>query len=202
MGLIDNLRRVGGIVKNRLASAVGAIRTQARAISVRVPRSLRLTARAARLTSPLGIGITAATFAPSIVRFVRRGLTPARQAVTRGIAFVGGQRVVTAAGAGGIVGALSSRKSGSPTRPSEVASVPTRRKPVKRRPTARRKPVKRRKKRIPAHRHRVVSVPVRRKKRKKATHRSPRHRGHKRVSFTTADGKKVSFLANPKARHR
>lgn len=32
------------------------------------------------------------------------------------------------------------------------------------------------------------------KRRKRVTHRSPRHKGHKRVSFTTADGKRVSFL--------
>lgn len=30
-------------------------------------------------------------------------------------------------------------------------------------------------------------------KRKKKTHRSPRHRGHKFVTFTTKDGKKVKF---------
>lgn len=36
-------------------------------------------------------------------------------------------------------------------------------------------------------------------KRKKVTHRSPRHKGHKRVSFTTAGGKKVSFLVKKKA---
>jgi len=32
-----------------------------------------------------------------------------------------------------------------------------------------------------------------RKKRKKVTHSSPRHRGHKMVTFTTKDGKKVRF---------
>lgn len=36
------------------------------------------------------------------------------------------------------------------------------------------------------------------KKRKKVTHRSPRHSGHKRVTFTTKDGKKVSFLVAKK----
>lgn len=42
------------------------------------------------------------------------------------------------------------------------------------------------------------------KRRKKITHRSPRHKGHKRVSFTTADGKKVNFLVRRKGgkRHR
>lgn len=32
------------------------------------------------------------------------------------------------------------------------------------------------------------------KRRKKITHRSPRHKGHKRVSFTTKDGRRVNFL--------
>ena len=68
------------------------------------------------------------------------------------------------------------------------------------RPTVKRKKRKV-KRRIPAHRHKVISVPVRRRK-KARTHRSPRHTGHKRVSFTTKDGQKVSFLSNPKARHR
>jgi len=31
------------------------------------------------------------------------------------------------------------------------------------------------------------------KRRKKVTHRSPRHKGHKVVTFTTKDGKKVRF---------
>lgn len=37
---------------------------------------------------------------------------------------------------------------------------------------------------------------TRRKKRK--THASPRHKGHKRVTFTTKGGKKVRFLVKPK----
>lgn len=197
MGLIDKLRKVGGIVKNRLASATGALR----GIVARLPAPIRRLAR----RTPVGLALTAAAFAPQI----RRGLTFGRAAITRGIAFVGGQRVVTAAGAGGVVGILTGRKKGEPIRPSEAQPVARpRRVTTKRRPTrrpAKRKPVRRRKKRIPTHRHRVVSIPVRRRKRKTAkrrTHRSPRHRGHKRVSFTTADGRKVSFLANPKARHR
>jgi len=36
---------------------------------------------------------------------------------------------------------------------------------------------------------------------KKRTHASPRHRGHKRVSFTTASGKKVNFLVG-KRKHK
>lgn len=44
---------------------------------------------------------------------------------------------------------------------------------------------------------------VSRKRRAKRTHASPRHRGHKRVSFTTKDGKRVSFLVKKKAkRHK
>jgi len=200
MGLIDKLRSVSGIIKNRLASATGALR----GLVSRLPAPIRRVARLGRLTSPLGIGITAATFAPTIARFVRRGLAPARQAVTRGVAFVGGQRVVTAAGAGGVVGILSGRKKGEVDRVIgqsrfDAPGTRARRKAAKRKPTK-----KRRKKRIPAHGHRVVSVrrSTTKKRRKKRTHSSPRHRGHTRVKFTTADGRKVSFLANPKARHR
>lgn len=40
-------------------------------------------------------------------------------------------------------------------------------------------------------------------KRKRVTHRSPRHKGHKKVSFTTKTGKRVSFLVKkPKHTHR
>jgi len=37
-----------------------------------------------------------------------------------------------------------------------------------------------------------------RKAKKRISHASPRHRGHKRVSFTTAGGKKVNFLVRMK----
>lgn len=40
-----------------------------------------------------------------------------------------------------------------------------------------------------------------RKTGKRKTHRSPRHKGHKRVSFTTAGGKKVNFLVG-KRKHK
>jgi len=41
------------------------------------------------------------------------------------------------------------------------------------------------------------------KRRKKITHRSPRHKGHKKVSFITKTGKRVSFLVKkPKHTHR
>lgn len=243
MALIDRLRRVGGIAKNRLASSVGALRgiggrvfrtarAQARGLSVRVPRILGLTARAARLTTPLGLGITAATFAPQILR----GGRVLGQAIGRGIAFFGGRQVVTAGAAGGIAGLLT-RTRGGVNRPSERIQSPfgtgRRVDPVtgismpagaRRRTGSRPSPASRRRapgtardraaiarrqrrgrrKRIPTHRHKVISVPVRRRRKtgKRRTHRSPRHRGHKRVSFKTADGRKVSFLANPKARHR
>lgn len=36
------------------------------------------------------------------------------------------------------------------------------------------------------------------KKKKRVTHRSPRHKGHKRVTFTTKDGQKVKFLVRKK----
>lgn len=40
----------------------------------------------------------------------------------------------------------------------------------------------------------------RRRHKKGVSHRSPRHRGHKRVSFTTKGGKRVSFLVKPRRR--
>lgn len=55
------------------------------------------------------------------------------------------------------------------------------------------------KKRKARRRKRVAKVKRRVKKRKKITHRSPRHKGHKRVSFTTASGQKVNFLVKKKA---
>ena len=38
------------------------------------------------------------------------------------------------------------------------------------------------------------------RKKKRVSHRSPRHKGHKRVSFTTASGQKVNFLVKKKVR--
>jgi len=211
MALIDRLRRAGGIIKNRLASATGALR----AIVRRVPAPLRRVARLGRVTTPIGAAITAATFAPQIAR----GIRTTAEVLARGAAFVGGRRVVTAAAAGGVAGALGSRKSGQPTRPSEgLQSFPITQpraapRAAPRAPTVRRAPARRaaaparraparRRRRIPAHGHRVVSTGRRAPaRRKRATHRSPRHKGHKRVSFTTKDGRKVSFLSNPRARH-
>lgn len=40
-----------------------------------------------------------------------------------------------------------------------------------------------------------IRVTRRRRKVKHISHRSPRHKGHKRVSFTTKTGQKVSFLS-------
>jgi len=62
----------------------------------------------------------------------------------------------------------------------------------KRKKVTKRKPARKRKKAKVSRRKRVV------KKRKKVTHRSPRHKGHKRVSFTTKDGKRVNFLVKKK----
>lgn len=203
MGLVDKLRRAGGIVKNRLASATSAIRTQARAISVRIPRSLRFTARAARLTSPLGIAITGATFAPQIVRGIKTAAAFVGPSIRKGVAFFGGRQVVQAAGAGGVVGVLTGRKSGSPTRPSEAPIS------VTRTPTPSRKPKPTTRKKAPGVRAKPRKrKPVKKRRslagKKGITHRKPRHRGHTRVSFTTKDGKKVRFLAakTPKGRHR
>lgn len=223
MGLIDKLRRAGGIIKNRFASAVGALRGVARGVTVGVPtrvrRGVRFGVRAGRLTSPVGLGLTAVAFAPEIARGVR----VAGRAIGRGVAFFGGRQVVTAAAAGGVAGVLGTRKSGRVTRPSDFGDprLQTRRptaaerrriaaggpvpqdiaergfKAARPRVTRRRVPNGTRKKRRAATRRARVS-----RKRKRRTHRSPRHKGHKLVKFTTKEGKKVSFLVNPRARHR
>ncbi len=66
--------------------------------------------------------------------------------------------------------------------------------------------VKRRKRSAPRKRSRKKSASTGRKTRKKVgrkrkspTHRSPRHKGHKRVSFITKDGRKVNFLVKKKS---
>lgn len=58
--------------------------------------------------------------------------------------------------------------------------------------TATRRRVKRRK----APRKRVRRI---KRRKRHVTHASPRHRGHKRVVFTTKDGRKVSFLVKKKS---
>ncbi len=208
MGLIDRLRKAGGIVKNRLASSVSALRGVTVGAGV-TRRGVRFAARATRLTSPLGIGLTAVSFAPQIAAGVRTAGRFLQRAVPRGIAFVGGQRVVSGVagglGAGVVAGSVAARTSGGVTRPSDFGdpSLQTRRPgapPVARRAPARvtrRRVNGTRKKRRPATRRKRVS-----RKRKRRTHASPRHKGHKVVKFTTKEGKKVRFLVNPKARHR
>jgi len=57
--------------------------------------------------------------------------------------------------------------------------------------------VRRKKKRVVRRGKKRV---VRRGKRKRVTHRSPRHRGHKTVTFKTKGGKKVRFLVRGKKR--
>ena len=84
-----------------------------------------------------------------------------------------------------------------------ITRVKKRRKKTK---TTRRKSVKRRtkkKSKAAIKRQRIRNlVKARRARGKKGrTHRSPRHRGHKRVSFTTAGGKKVNFLVG-KRKHK
>jgi len=70
------------------------------------------------------------------------------------------------------------------------------------------KSVRRRKskrKASPIRRRRTSSAMMarmRRHRRKSVTHRSPRHKGHKRVSFITAKGQKVSFLVKRKGGKR
>jgi len=60
---------------------------------------------------------------------------------------------------------------------------------------ARRRPARRK-----SIRRRKTSIMRRRKHRKGVTHRSPRHRGHKKVTFTTKQGKRVSFLVKKRKR--
>jgi len=219
MGILDNIRKVSGIVKSRVSSAIGALRGVT-VSGARARRGVRFAARSTRLLTPAGLALTAASFAPEIVRAGRAAASFASRAVTRGGAFVAGRRVVSGiaggAAAGGAAGALQSRKSGRPTDfgdPS-LQSIPPQARPGSRlsvaaerarraraaKATRRRKPSVKRRKKAPTRRVRRKRKPVRR--RKKRTHSSPRHKGHKRVSFTTASGKKVSFLSNPKARHR
>jgi len=50
-----------------------------------------------------------------------------------------------------------------------------------------------------AKKRRVKKRRVSKRRKKKVTHRSPRHKGHKRVSFIAKNGKRVSFLVKKKA---
>lgn len=211
MGLIDQLRKVSGQIKNRLASSIGALRGVTVG-ATRARRGVRFAARATRLTSPLGIGLTAVSFGPEIIRGLRGAGRFLQRAVPRGIAFVSGQRVVSGIagglGAGAVAGGIAARTSGGVQRPSDFgdprlqtqitgAPRPGDVRRITRRRAVRNGARKKRRRAKPTTTRRRVS-----KKRKRRTHRSPRHKGHKRVSFTTAEGKKVSFLVNPKARHR
>jgi len=58
----------------------------------------------------------------------------------------------------------------------------------------------RRRTRVSRTRRRTTTKRVARR-RKRVTHASPRHRGHKRVAFTTKDGRRVSFLVG-KRKHK
>ena len=69
---------------------------------------------------------------------------------------------------------------------------------VRSRSTKKKTTVKKRKARVKRRKIKARTV-----RRKKVTHRSPRHKGHKKVSFVTAEGKRVSFLVKqPKHTHR
>lgn len=207
MGLIDKLRKQAGIFKNRLASALSGLKGVTVG-AARTRRGVRFAARATRLTTPLGLGLTAVSFGPEIVRGVRTAGRFLQRAIPRGVAFVGGRRVVSGiagGGGAGVVAGLITRKSGGVQRPSDFGDPSLQSRPngpsvtrVRRRPTAKRKPTTRRKARVTKRRARRKVT----RKRKRRTHASPRHRGHKVVKFTTKDGKKVRFLVNPKARHR
>jgi len=70
---------------------------------------------------------------------------------------------------------------------------------VRRTRKKKRKTVRRKAKRKTTRKRRTKRVKrVKRTRKKRRTHASPRHKGHKRVSFTTAGGKKVSFLVKKK----
>ena len=62
----------------------------------------------------------------------------------------------------------------------------------------RKKIATRKKKRKVGRKKRARKVKGARRAKKRVTHRSPRHKGHKRVSFTTASGQKVNFLVRKK----
>ena len=79
--------------------------------------------------------------------------------------------------------------------PLTFAGIATVRSSIKRR---KKKKVAKRKKTRKRTTTKKRRSPTRRKKAKKRTHASPRHKGHKRVSFVTAGGKRVSFLVKPK----
>lgn len=122
MGLIDKLRAVGGKVKNRLASSIGALKGVTVSAG-RARRGVRFAARATRLTSPVGIGLTALSFGPEILRGAGAAGRFLQRAVPRGIAFVSGQRVVSGIagglGAGAVAGGIAARTSGGVIRPSD-----------------------------------------------------------------------------------
>jgi len=76
-----------------------------------------------------------------------------------------------------------------------IVSVRRRRKVRKSRPVGRRRKKKKSSRRVRRKAGRT--------RRKRVSHRSPRHKGHKRVSFTTKDGRRVNFLVKkPKHSHR
>lgn len=76
-----------------------------------------------------------------------------------------------------------------------IKTLLQRRERVRPRRRKRRAAIRRRRRTRIVHRNaRHVRVSRRRRKRERITHRRPRHRGHRRVSFTTKEGKRVSFL--------
>lgn len=121
MGITDFLKKASGIVKVRGATAIGALRTT---------RVGRIAVGFARRT-PAGLLITAATFAPKIVGFVKT-------AFARAVGFLGGTKVGAAVAGGittgGIVGIVTGGAAGEPERPTfpgENGRAPTRDKPPK-----------------------------------------------------------------------
>jgi len=111
--------------------------------------------------------------------------------------FIRGNPLVSTAAVGiGVTGLIATATSVVRKRRKKKASV-RKRKSVKRKST-------RKKSKASIRRTRLRNLAkARRAKRtgKKRTHASPRHRGHKRVSFTTASGKKVNFLVG-KRKHK
>lgn len=153
MGLTELFKKVSGLVKQRAATATGALRrvvsrvrrrlptaraaarrvrrearrgaraaarvarrgaraarAAARGVSVvpgaRVVRGVKFAARGARLTTPVGIGLTALTFAPEIIKGARRAIPFIRRVGVKALAFLGGKGLATAAVTAGAAGAV------------------------------------------------------------------------------------------------
>jgi len=113
--------------------------------------------------------------------------------------FIRGNPLVSTAAVGiGVTGLVASATSIFKRRRKKKTSV-RKRKSVKR--PSKRRGKKKTKAQIKRQRIRNLVKARRARGKKGRTHSSPRHKGHKRVSFTTATGKKVNFLVG-KRKHK